>query len=333
MVDPTSQRLTPRVTERKDDRERIIAVIEEESSAWIRGDVESWKSCWIQDKHVESVNTCHTIGPNILRGFEAISEYTIPHIEAFSERGGPPPQIRCENWNIAIGSDMAWARFDQLLPLEAAPDATPGRHVQFRILENVNGDWKIAVSFHLPNRVGGYSVPWIQVDRVGKIMQMGSGAEKALQLHGSLQRIDQRLCARVAMDNKKLRQALADADDVIRNRKGCEPMPLVLNHSDDSSVSLAWVTVADMGVVVLLGDNGLMNSRISIAGTHFGLTPTQLRVAEAIARGMDLTSVASLLQVRPNTVRTHVRRMFQRLDVNSQPALIRALFEVEPPHH
>jgi DNA-binding CsgD family transcriptional regulator len=110
-------------------------------------------------------------------------------------------------------------------------------------------------------------------------------------------------------------------------------MPLVLNHSDDSSVSLAWVTVADMGVVVLLGDHGLMNSRISIAGAHFGLTPTQLRVAEAIARGMDLTSVARLLQVRPNTVRTHVRRMFQRLDVNSQPALIRALFEVEPPHH
>jgi DNA-binding CsgD family transcriptional regulator len=228
---------------------------------------------------------------------------------------------------------MAWARFDQLLPFESAPDATPGRHIQFRILEKVNGEWKLAVSFHLPNRVGAYSMPWVQVDRVGKIMQMGSGAEKALQLHGSLQRVDQRLCARVALDNKKLRQALAEADDLIRDRKGCAPMPLVLSHTESSLVSLAWVTVADMVVVVLLGDDGLLNSKISHAGTLFGLTPTQLRVAEAIARGMDLTSVARLLQVRPNTVRTHVRRMFQRLDVNSQPAMIRAILEVEPPHH
>jgi DNA-binding CsgD family transcriptional regulator len=332
MVDPTSRTLTPRGSATTEDRERIIAVIEEESSAWIRGDVESWKSCWVQDKHVQHVNACHSIGASILRGFDEISGYMIPHIEAFSARGGPPPKIRCEAWSIAIGSDMAWARFDQFLPLESAPDASPGRHIQFRILEKVTGEWKIAVSFHLPNRAGGYSMPWVQVDRVGKIKQMGSGAEKALQLHGSLQRINQRLCARVALDNKKLRQVLAEADDLIRDRKGCAPMPLVLNHPDSSSISLAWVTVADMVVVVLLGDAGLLNSKISHAGALLGLTPTQLRVAEAIARGMDLTSVAKLLQVRPNTVRTHVRRMFQRLDVNSQPAMIRALLEVEPPH-
>lgn len=332
MVDTVSQTLAPRETATGEARERIIALIEAESAAWIRGDVESWKACWVQDNHVRNVNACHTIGPNILRGFDEISGYFVPHIRAFAERGGAPPEIRCENWSIAIGKDMAWASFDQWLPPESAPDAVPGRHIQFRILEKVKGEWKIAVSFHLPNRLGDYSMPWVQVDRVGKIVEMGSETEKALQLHGSLQRVGQRLCARTAPDNEKLRQALAEADDLLRDRKGCAPMPLMLNQLHSLSISLSWVTVADMRVVVLLGDERLLNSKISHAGTVFGLSPTQLRVAEAIARGMDLTPVATLLKVKPNTVRTHVRRMFQRLEVNSQPALIRALLDVEPPH-
>jgi DNA-binding CsgD family transcriptional regulator len=86
-----------------------------------------------------------------------------------------------------------------------------------------------------------------------------------------------------------------------------------------------------MMIVILLHDDRLLGDAIARAGRVFGLTAAQIRVAEAIARGHDLSVTAKALQVRPNTVRTHVRRMFERTAVNSQAALVRRLLSVAPP--
>lgn len=318
--------------ELSDERAAIISVIEEESAAWIRGDVAGWRSCWVQDDHAQHINARPSVGARILQGFDEISDYMTPRIEAFAVDRTPPPDVQREDWRITIGSDMAWATFDQLVPLGSGPETAPGRHNQLRILEKTEGIWKIAAIFHIPNRIGYYATPWVRVDRSGGIVEMGAGAEEALRHHGSLQRIGQRLRARSAADNEKLRDALAEAHNLIRQRKGHPPMPLVLSHADLHSISLSWVSIADMMLVVILGDDRLLKSKIAHAGSVFGLSPAQLRVSEAIARGLDLTTIAKLLGVQPNTVRTHVRRMFERLDVNSQPALVRALLNVDPPH-
>jgi DNA-binding NarL/FixJ family response regulator len=83
---------------------------------------------------------------------------------------------------------------------------------------------------------------------------------------------------------------------------------------------------------MLLHDQQLLSNAVSRAGRMFGLTTAQVRVAEAIAHGHDLSVIANTLQVRPNTVRTHVRRMFKRLNVNSQTALVRTILSAGPPH-
>ena len=125
---------------------------------------------------------------------------------------------------------------------------------------------------------------------------------------------------------------MAEADDLIRSKTGRSPVALILEGEDLTSLSISWITIADMMTVVLLGDDKLLTSTIHRAGEVYGLSPKQLRVAEAIARGMDLSSTATMLGVRPSTVRTHVRRMFERLNVTSQPALIRALLSTGPPY-
>ena len=84
-------------------------------------------------------------------------------------------------------------------------------------------------------------------------------------------------------------------------------------------------------VVILLDDEQLTSKSIALAGDVYRLTATQMKVAEAIACGNDLNNVAALMRVTPNTVRTHVRRMFERVGVNSQPALMKALLSIEPP--
>ncbi len=307
-------------------------MIEEESSAWIRGDVAAWKACWVQDNHAQHINARPSVGARMLRGFDAIATYMVPFIEDRAQEVGVAPTVQREDWRITIGKDMAWATFDQLVPMDAGPNAAPGRHNHLRILEKHDGKWKIAAIFHIPNRIGYYTTPWVRVDQSGVILEVGAQADEALRSHASLQRVGSRLCARNSADSEKLRDALAEADDLIRNRTGRPPVALMLQGEDLTSLSICWITVADMMTVVLLGDDRLLTSTIRRAGEVYGLSPKQLQVAEAIARGMDLSSAAEFLGVRPNTVRTHVRRMFERLNVTSQPALIRTLLSTRPPH-
>lgn len=313
------------------ERAKIVAVIEAETAAWLAGDVAGWAACWVQDARAQHVNARPSVGARILQGFEAVLGYMAPIIERMPEDGLAPGDIRRENWRISVGADMAWATFDQLVPLGSGPDAAPGRHNQMRILEKVGGAWKIAAVFQIPNRIGYYTSPWLRVDARARILETGAGAGAALASHAALQAVGNRLCGRTAAADARLRAALAEADALIARREGRAPVALVLGDSDDISVSLAWVTISDMMIVVLLGDGALLAQRIAKAGEVYRLTRAQMRVAEAIARGNDLKRAAGLLGVRPNTVRTHVRRMFDKVGANAQPALIRALLTVEAP--
>ncbi len=317
----------------EDARERaaIIAVIEAESAAWMRGDVEAWKACWVQAPHAQHISARPSIGAHMFRGFDRIEAYLVPLVSNLGAHGPGEGAIRRENWEINIGADMAWATFDQLIPLGNIADAAPGRHNQLRVLEKIDGLWRIAAVFQISNRIGYYTHPWVRVGRNGQIAESAPDADAALAVHPSLMRVGERLVARTEPDEQKLRAALADADESLRQRKSRRPQALVLSEPTGSGISLVWVTIADMMIVVLLGDDRLLANSIATAGEVFGLSRAQLRVAEQIARGRDLSEIAAALGVAPSTVRTHVRRMFQRLEVSSQPALIRALLSAEAP--
>lgn len=313
------------------DRAEIIDVIEEESAAWYRGDVEGWRACWVQDERAQHMNARPKLGARLLYGFDAIETYFTPIFRSLSTERLLADDIRRENWRISIGTDMAWVTFDQLTPLSALSDAAPGRHNQMRVLEKAAGSWKIVAIFQIPNRIGYYQSPWVRVDRNARIIEMAPGADEALLCHGSLKVVGKRLCARRVPDNTKLREALAEADDQVRRLKARAPVALVLNGAEEDQISLCWVTIADMIIVVLIDDERLLTDSIAAAGVIYQLSAAQVRVAEAIARGNDLSVTARILGVQPSTVRTHVRRMFERVDVKSQPALIRALLSVDPP--
>ena len=313
------------------DRAAIIAVIEAETAAWLRRDMAGWAACWVQDARAQHVNARPSVGARRLRGFDSIRAYFATAMEHLPASSVQPEDVCQEDWSISIGVDMAWVTFDQVIPLDAPSDAAPGRHHQMRILEKVAGAWKIAAIFHIPNRIGYYRFPWVRVDRDARIIESGAGAAEALREHKALRIVGERLVGQRPADGSKLRDALTEADDLIRRRVGRSPIPIVLSDADGLSISLCWVSIADMMIVVLLDDAQLTAKSIAQAGAAYGLTAGQIRVAEAIARGSDLSRVAALLGVQPSTVRTHVKRMFERVGVNSQPALIRALLSAEAP--
>lgn len=313
------------------DRDQIIALIEEETAAWLRCDLAGWAACWVHSDRAQNINARPSIGARQLVGFESIREHVAARMDLIAGCDLAPEAVQREDWQISIGSDMAWVTFNQVTPLDFPTEAARGRHNQMRILEKAAGQWKIVAIFHIPNRIGYYDSPWVRVDRHAQIVEMGAGAEEALRNHKALKVVGQRVTAKLPNDNRKLREVLSEATDLIDRRIGRNPVPLIFNNSDNLSISRCWVSIADMMIVILLDDEQLMDRSIDKAGALYRLTSTQMKVAQLIARGNDLTKVAELLGVRPNTVRTHVKRMFERVGVSSQPALMRALLSTEPP--
>ena len=331
MGSPASQSVILHPPAATDERARIKAVIEAESAAWLKGDIEEWKSFWVQDGHVQHVNARPLLGLRALYGFDEMLRNFAPKLRQNVADESHRPEINNENWRISIGADMAWATFDQTLPVDSATSAVSGFHHEMRILEKVRGDWKIAAVFHMPNRYVHYTCPWVRVDGSCHVSETGPGLLEALEGRCALRIVGNRLCGNSAADTRRLREAVAEAENLSMQMCPRQPAPLVLGDNDGEPMTPCWISIADSMIVILLHDDRLLGNAIAKAGKVFGLTPAQMRVAEAIARGHDLTATAKALNVRPNTVRTHVRRMFERTAVKSQPALVSKLLSVAPP--
>lgn len=312
-----------------DDRAEIISVIEEETAAWLRRDLPGWEACWVHGDHVQHLSA--RPGNNSVRvyGFDDIRDRTAAGMTSHPVSGLDPTRVRRENWRIRIGRDMAWVTFDQIVPLSAPEFSAPGIHNQMRIMERLDGRWKIACVSQVHNRLGFYECPWLRVEADGRVVEMSGTAVSLLRTHRALALVGRRLCGRTRPDNELLRQELRLAAERLRQGIRASPAPLVFTHTQDGICSLCWVSISDQMLVVLFDDERLTEHTIRQAGAIYHLTAGQICVALEIAKGLDLPRTAEALGVRVNTVRTHVRRMFDRVGVTSQPALMRALLSVE----
>jgi DNA-binding CsgD family transcriptional regulator len=52
------------------------------------------------------------------------------------------------------------------------------------------------------------------------------------------------------------------------------------------------------------------------------LTPRQLQIVELLARGYSLVYIAAILSIGRETVKTHIRKMCQKLDVDNRIQII-----------
>lgn len=64
-------------------------------------------------------------------------------------------------------------------------------------------------------------------------------------------------------------------------------------------------------------------TRTNHAAIHaLGLTPRELEILEALAAGQSNKEIARSLEISPNTVKTHVSSLFEKLDVNRRTQAI-----------
>jgi DNA-binding CsgD family transcriptional regulator len=92
-----------------------------------------------------------------------------------------------------------------------------------------------------------------------------------------------------------------------------------------------WVLSEQERILISFDDASLLRSRLDAAATTFGLSPAQLNLAELLASGQDLSNAAVNLGVSVNTVRTQLRRMFEKTQTHNQAALVSRLLNIQGP--
>jgi len=62
------------------------------------------------------------------------------------------------------------------------------------------------------------------------------------------------------------------------------------------------------------------------AAADLGLSPRHRAIVDALMRGLSVAGVSYELGIQPETVRTHIKRIYRRLDVHSRMELATVLF-------
>lgn len=61
--------------------------------------------------------------------------------------------------------------------------------------------------------------------------------------------------------------------------------------------------------------------------TEVSLSPRELEIARLISKGLPNKAIASILEISPWTVATHLRRIYVKLDVNSRAEMVAKLMK------
>jgi DNA-binding CsgD family transcriptional regulator len=183
--------------------------------------------------------------------------------------------------------------------------------------------------------------PALLLDGTGRITSANPAAELLLRMRDGLA-FDRsgglQLTAALPVDAAALSRALALALDVasgtgtelgeplrLTRPSGAAPL-LVLPVPLPPPAFALWEMMEQARVLVLIIDPSAQSrATATVIQTTFGLTPAEARVAVLIASGRSGPETAALLGISPSTVKTHLKRCFEKTGVHSQVGLARIL--------
>ena len=107
-------------------------------------------------------------------------------------------------------------------------------------------------------------------------------------------------------------------------------LPIVLDAGEGLPARVWWI-MAEGGAIYFSFGEGQQSNRIDVATVVYGLSPAQKLVAGHIVAGLSIGEIAGAMQISPNTVRTHLDRIFEKTGVRNQVALVRVLLSIVAP--
>ena len=188
----------------------------------------------------------------------------------------------------------------------------PGLSRETKILEKHGDEWKLVYLCYLHHTMHQLSAPIVEVDHSGLILAKSAAAEPDLRSSSSLVIRNGRLAAVERRSNKRLREAIdwaASSDDYLEARRG--RVPVVLEAGSGDMFEVCWVT-ADSGSIFVSLNDRKMGERLQVAFMVYGFSPAESRLAAHLVDGRSLRKSAADLGVTMNTVRTHLRHLFEK---------------------
>lgn len=320
----------------KSDVERdILAVLRAECAAFYRSDFEELARHWVHGPEVRRVISGAHTGSRINCGWDELSARLREGMRRYPQDFEAREWLRWENMQIEAGADMAWVTYDQVL-VRTNDDflSAPLQH-ESKVLRLVDGVWKLVGLFGAVPGVGRDDSPRIELGRDGKVFRINDLARDRLADHPGLVVSAGRLRAR----NRRYDATLQDEIRRVLDFLTTNLVPRVLRttglvplgEGQSGHPIYCWVRPEQERVLVSFDDAHMLALRLDVSADVYALSPAQQRLARLLAEGRDIADAADQLGVSVNTLRTHLRRMFEKTGTHTQTALISALLSVQRP--
>jgi DNA-binding CsgD family transcriptional regulator len=173
----------------------------------------------------------------------------------------------------------------------------------------------------------------ILIDGSARPVMLNACAERIIAEADGLVVDSAGLAAAAPAATRHLREAIAamGRDTAIERRRirlerPSHRLPLILTLLPiwRLGVTVPGIGFARVAVFITEPDAPLLMDRTAIAET-FRLTRRESEIAALLADGLDRETIASRLGIAPGTVREHLRQVFAKARVRSQPALVALL--------
>lgn len=324
-----------------DDRQAILALIDAETAAYFAKDFDAWARCWAQEAFVRRFAWFARGGMLLNVGWSEEAREQRKSMSAYPTPNSSMRQLARDQVNIRIGADMAWVTFDQTAPSTGDPFDVPGLQHELRILERIDGEWKIVCCGELQPEHDIVSYPLLQVDESGVVIWQNEACAEVLWTGPFLTMRGSRLRATDPASDARLKAAIrwASSADLYATRMATMASssnsrvaaPVLLANPVDEVVTVCWVSAQSQMILISLRDQAKARNAVAPAAIAFGITPAQARLAGLIVDGKDVVEAAGVLGISVNTARTQLKRMFKKTGSHNQPTLVRAILMAAAP--
>lgn len=316
--------------------EAIMKFLRSEQTAYYRGDFEAFTRHWHHGPEVRRILSGPQVGTRAHIGWDELRAKFIEGFRQHPQDFDAEKILRWENVQIQVSGEMAWVTYDQI-----ATEHYPSMHVapfshEVKILQKFDGEWKIVCLVVAAPGLGRQDVPQIEMNQHGTVVVLNDLARERLPNHGGLTISGGRPRAKIHAYDKALQNAISHwkmrlATNLPRGFLH-EPASVVLLGEDQDGVPMfCWVYCEQEHIILSFDDGAKLRESLASGGANFRLSPAQVKVAEQIALGCDISTAAAALGVSANTVRTQLKRMFEKTQTHNQATLISRLFNSRAP--
>ena len=319
------------------EEEEILEFLKSEQDAFYHGDFEAFKEHWHHGPEVVRMVSGPHVGTRIHRGWDALLPRFKEGFEHYPQNFNNREIIRNENVQVRISGDMAWISYDQV-----AAEKPDGMHLPklshgLKIVQRIGGTWKLVCLAEIAPGIGREDTPCIELDENGTVVFVNDLARERLSNHPGLIISGDKLRTRQKAYAAGLKGAIQRRqDDLATNLPpgylNAVASVVLLGEDDAGRAAFCWIVAEQDRILVTFDDALMLRRQLKKAADVFGLSPSQLALSERLASGHELASAAADLGISINTVRTQLRRMFEKTNTHSQTELVALLLSLQNPN-